>query len=68
MIYTDKTLPTVFLESQRSILEKVPEYSSATLADIKQDKARNRAKYVIFDTPYTFKNKTYNIKSVVYYG
>lgn len=73
MIFTDKNLPTVFLENQRIVLEKFAKYSTQRslvlkLSDIKEDKGRNRAKYVIFDTPYTLKNKTYNIKTVVYYG
>lgn len=73
MIFTDKTLPSVFLDHQRFVLDKVksPRYEGQTVfknSDFEEDKRKNRAKYVVFDTPYFFKGKSYNIKTVVYYS
>lgn len=68
MIYTEKTLPSVFLEAQKEIFNRAKgkERYNAIGGFIKS-KQNNSAKYVIFDTPYTVRNVTYNIKSVVYY-
>jgi len=68
MIYTEKTLPSVFLEAQKDIFNRAKgkERYNAVGGFIKA-KQNNFAKYVIFDTPYVVRGITYNIKSVIFY-
>lgn len=66
MIFTESTLPSVFRPSIDRIVRDLPDRFNGPgkFPDARQ---RNLAKYIIFDSPFTFGGVTYTIKSVVYY-